>query len=128
MIRRPPRSTLFPYTTLFRSHPVAAFDTKQWATENFARVAEVLDEKGFSIIAIATRKEREVLENLVKLSRVPVLTFDDLTLPEITALASRAKIFVVNDSGIAHIAAAVNTPVVVVFGSSNINNWRPWTN
>jgi predicted lipopolysaccharide heptosyltransferase III len=108
-------------------HPVAAFDTKQWATENFARVAEFLYEKGFSIIAIATRKEREVLENLKETSRVSVVTFDDLTLPEITALASKAQIFVGNDSGIAHIAAAVNTPSVVVFGSSNINNWRPWT-
>jgi lipopolysaccharide heptosyltransferase II len=109
-------------------HPVAAFDTKQWATENFARTAEFLSEKGLQIVAVATKKEREVLENLKKLSRVPILSFDDLTLPEITALASRAAIFVGNDSGIAHIAAAVNTPSVVVFGSSNINHWRPWTN
>ncbi|MET0754211.1 MAG: glycosyltransferase family 9 protein [Pyrinomonadaceae bacterium] len=109
-------------------HPVAAFDTKQWATENFARVAEFLHEKGFSVIAIATQKEREVLENLKQISRVPVVTFDDLTLPEITALASKAKLFVGNDSGIAHIAAAVETPSVVIFGSSNIVHWRPWTN
>ncbi|HEY0428277.1 MAG TPA: glycosyltransferase family 9 protein [Pyrinomonadaceae bacterium] len=109
-------------------HPTAAFDTKQWATENFARVAEFLHEKGLSIIAIATEKERAVLENLKQSARVPVITFNDLTLPEITALASRAKLFVGNDSGIAHIAAAVETPLVVVFGSSNINHWRPWTN
>lgn len=109
-------------------HPTAAFDTKQWATENFARVAELLHEKGFSIIAIATRKEREVLENLKRNSLAPILTFDDLTLPEITALASKAKLFVGNDSGIAHIAAAVETPSVVIFGSSNIVHWRPWTN
>ena len=32
-----------------------------------------------------------------------------------------------NDSGIAHMAAAVGTPSVVVFGSSNRNHWRPWT-
>jgi ADP-heptose:LPS heptosyltransferase len=108
-------------------HPVAAFDTKQWATENFARVAEHLSEKGLQVVAVATKNEREVLENLKKLSKVPILSFDDLTLPEITALVSRAAIFVGNDSGIAHIAAAVNTPSVVVFGSSNINHWRPWT-
>ena len=56
------------------------------------------------------------------------MIFDDLTLPEITALAARAKLFVGNDSGIAHIAAAVNAPSVVIFGSSNITHWRPWTN
>lgn len=108
-------------------HPVAAFDTKQWATENFARVAEYLHEKGLQIVAVATKKEREVLDKLKKLSNVPITTFDDLTLPEITALAVRAKIFVGNDSGIAHIAAAVQTPSVVIFGSSNRNHWRPWT-
>lgn len=108
-------------------HPVAAFDTKQWATENFARVAEYLHEKGLQIVAVATQKEREVLDKLKKLSNVPITTFDDLTLPEITALAMRAKIFVGNDSGIAHIAAAVQTPSVVIFGSSNRNHWRPWT-
>jgi predicted lipopolysaccharide heptosyltransferase III len=108
-------------------HPVAAFDTKQWATENFARVAEFLSEKGLQIVAVATRKEREILEKLKKLSKVPIQVFDDLTLPEITALAAKARIFVGNDSGIAHIAAAMNTPTVVIFGSSNRTHWRPWT-
>jgi ADP-heptose:LPS heptosyltransferase len=110
-------------------HPVAAFDTKQWATENFARIAEFLDKRNFSVVAVATPKERYVLENLKKLSpQVSILTFDDLSLPEIAALAAKAKIFVGNDSGIAHIAAAVQTPSVVIFGSSNVHHWRPWTN
>ncbi len=109
-------------------HPTAAFDTKQWATENFARVAEFLAEKDLIVVAVGTKNEREVLENLHQLSSVPIEIFDDLTLPEITALASNAKIFVGNDSGIAHIAAAVGTPSVVIFGPSNINHWRPWTN
>ena len=109
-------------------HPVAAFDTKQWATENFARIAEYLNAKDLQIVAVATEKEREVLENLKNLSQVPITTFDNLTLPEITLLAACAKIFVGNDSGIAHIAAAVQTPSVVIFGSSNTNHWRPWTN
>ena len=108
-------------------HPVAAFETKQWATENFARVAEFLYERNYQIVAIATKNERDVLEKLQAISNVPITIFDDLTLPEITALASRAELFVGNDSGIAHIAAAVQTPSVVIFGSSNRDHWRPWT-
>jgi lipopolysaccharide heptosyltransferase II len=108
-------------------HPVAAFETKQWATENFAQAADFLYEKGFRMVAVATKKESEVLEKLKQLSRSPILAFDDLTLPEITALASKAALFVGNDSGIAHIAAAVQTPSVVIFGSSNIHHWRPWS-
>jgi ADP-heptose:LPS heptosyltransferase len=116
------------YSAFAMIHPTAAFDTKQWATENFARIAEFLRVKNLATVAVATKSERGVLEKLRAAARVPVLIFDDLTLPEITALASRAKIFVGNDSGIAHIAAAVNTPTVVIFGASNPNHWRPWTN
>ena len=108
-------------------HPVAAFDTKQWATENFARVAEFLDHEGFRVVAVATPKEREILQKLEGSSQVPIQTFDNLSLPEIMALADRAEIFVGNDSGIAHIAAAMQTPLVVIFGSSNRAHWRPWT-
>lgn len=108
-------------------HPTAAFATKQWATENFARVAEYLYDRGLKTVAVGAGDETAVLEMLAEESRAPVTTFNDLSLPEITALASRARLFVGNDSGIAHIAAAVNTPSVVIFGSSNIHHWRPWT-
>ena len=108
-------------------HPLAAFDTKQWATQNFARVAEFLFDKGFQIVAVATKKEREVLENLERISKVSIKTFDNLSLPEIASLASKADVFIGNDSGIAHIASAVKTPTVVIFGSSNREHWRPWT-
>lgn len=108
-------------------HPAAAFATKQWAPENFARVSEYLAARGIKRVAVATKNERSVLDQLAAASRVPVITIDDLTLPEITALASKARLFIGNDSGIAHMAAAVNTPSVVIFGSSNRNHWRPWT-
>lgn len=108
-------------------HPAAAFDTKRWATENFARTAEYLYEKGFGAVAVSDKNDRGILERLRSEAKVPLTVFDDLSLGEIVALASRAKLFVGNDSGIAHIAAAVKTPSVVIFGSSNINHWRPWT-
>ncbi len=108
-------------------HPAAAFETKQWSTENFASVADFLSEKELNVIAIATRKERGLLEHLQQSVSNPILTLDYLTLPEITALASKSRIFIGNDSGIAHIAAAVGTPSVVIFGSSDRVQWHPWT-
>jgi lipopolysaccharide heptosyltransferase II len=108
-------------------HPAAAFATKQWPVENFARVAEYLSENGIASVAVASKGESAVLNELKRESNTPITTFDDLTLPEVTALAARARVFVGNDSGIAHIAAAVNTPCVVIFGSSNRDHWRPWT-
>ena len=106
-------------------HPAAAFATKQWAAENFARIVEYVAERGFAPVAIAAPHEQAVLENLVAESSVHIETFD-LSLPEVTALAARSQLFVGNDSGIAHIASAVGTRCVVVFGSSNIAHWRPW--
>jgi heptosyltransferase III len=106
-------------------HPAAAFATKQWAVENFARVAEFLSERGFAAVAIAAPNEKELLEKLRSETGVKIVTLD-LSLPEVTVLAAHSQLFVGNDSGIAHIAAAVGTPAVVVFGSSNIAHWRPW--
>jgi predicted lipopolysaccharide heptosyltransferase III len=106
-------------------HPAAAFATKQWATENFARIVDYVAERGFAPVAVAAPHEQAVLENLVAESSVHIETFD-LSLPEVTALAAKAQLFVGNDSGIAHIASAVGTPCVVIFGSSNIAHWRPW--
>ena len=106
-------------------HPAAAFATKQWAVEHFARVAEFVSERGFAPVAIAAPNEKALLEKLCATANVKIATFD-LSLPEVTALAARSDLFVGNDSGIAHIAAAVGTPAVVIFGSSNIAHWRPW--
>lgn len=108
-------------------HPAASLATKQWATENFARVADSLGARGLTPVVIVQSSERSMLDLLRKESTVPVAGLDGLSLPEVTALSARARLFVGNDSGMAHIAAAVGTPCVVVFGSSNVAHWRPWT-
>ncbi len=108
-------------------HPAAAFESKQWSARNFAQIADVFMQKGLQVVAVGTKKERETFDELKKYAQVPIQCYDNLSLPQITSLASRAKVFVGNDSGIAHIAAAVNTPSVVIFGSSNMNHWSPWT-
>ena len=107
-------------------HPATAFTTKQWATEKFARVVEDLAARGLVTVALAAPNEAPVVEKLAANASVPVISLTDLSLPEVTALATRARLFVGNDSGIAHIAAAVKTPVVVIFGSSNVVHWKPW--
>jgi ADP-heptose:LPS heptosyltransferase len=108
-------------------HPSATFETKRWPTENFARVSEALAARGLTTVALASPQEKTILDSLVAGSSTRVIAFDALSLPEVIALAARARLFVGNDSGIAHIAAAVNTVCVVIFGSSNVAHWRPWT-
>ncbi len=50
---------------------------------------------------------------------------EGLRLPELAALLSLAKVFVGSDSGVSHLAAAVGTPTVVVFGNSDHRVWSP---
>lgn len=113
-------------------HPAAAFETKRWAAENFAHVAEHLNKTyKLAVVAVVAPTEAEVVaavRNAVSVeSRARFFSLLDLSLPEVVALAARARVFVGNDSGIAHIAAAMRTPSIVVFGSSNIAHWQPWT-
>lgn len=114
-------------TSFAMVHPSAAFETKRWATEKFARVVEALAAYNMTTVAVGAPNEVEVVNSLKNNASTPVVGLTDLSLPEVTALASRARLFVGNDSGIAHIAAAVGTPAVVIFGSSNVAHWRPWT-
>ena len=108
-------------------HPAAAFETKQWATDKFARVVEELAGRGLPSVAIVAPSQKRMIETLRRRSSSRLTSLTDLSLPEVTALNSRARLFVGNDSGIAHIAAAAGAPCVVIFGSSNRAHWRPWT-
>lgn len=107
-------------------HPAAAFATKQWSAEKFGEVARELSAQGFAVVVITTPEQFETVMELRRHASTPVVSFDGFSLPEITALLGRARLFVGNDSGIAHMAAAVETPAVVIFGSSNTAHWRPW--
>ena len=108
-------------------HPSAALETKRWAVENFARVAEELSARGLTPVALAGPNDAELLRLLVRESSAQIVLLNNLSLPEVTALSSRARLFVGNDNGIAHIAAAAGTRCVIIFGSSNIMHWRPWS-
>jgi predicted lipopolysaccharide heptosyltransferase III len=108
-------------------HPAASYATKQWAVEKFARIAEELLARNITPVAIAAAHEAQIVSALVQEARSPLAGLNNLSLPEVTALTSRARVFVGNDSGIAHIAAAAGAPTVVIFGSSNVTHWRPWS-
>lgn len=108
-------------------HPAAAFETKRWAVEKFARVVEEVAARGLTPVVIVAPEEKQISEAVTQASSARIISLRDLSLPEVTALSSRARLFIGNDSGIAHIAAAAGAPCVVIFGSSNTVHWRPWT-
>ena len=113
----PARSRRAPYAVI---HPVAATPEKTWPAAKFLRVAEHLrDQRNLDSIFIAARPQ-----DLAPFAGWP--TVAGAPLAEIKTLIAGAALFVGNDSGPAHIAAAFGVPPVVIFGPSDPIIWEPW--
>jgi heptosyltransferase-3 len=121
-----PRARLFaapasrrphPYAVL---HPFASEAGKTWPRENFLAVAKYLDDDlGMEPLFVGgASDDLSAFGAYTCLPGAPV--------EELKSLLAGAALFIGNDSGPAHMAAAFGRPVVVLFGSSDIDNWRPW--
>jgi lipopolysaccharide heptosyltransferase I len=108
--------------------PGSAHADKCWPVERFAGLADNIHSQfGLSIVATGTLKEKPVVDKLKMLAAAPVANFAGLTnLPELIALLKGARLVVGNDTGPPHIAAALGTPVVVIFGRSNPARVAPY--
>ncbi len=99
-------------------HPFASSPEKQWAAERFCEVARYLNLWNITPIFLAGPHDDAAA---FKAHRV----FQG-TLSEAKAVFSKATVFIGNDSGPAHMAAAFGVPSVVFFSSSNPAIWSPW--
>ena len=111
-------------------HPGAGWRFKCWTPAGYARVIEFFEEQwGLPVVLTGTRAahEQELLAAVLKECRAaPVDLTGRLSLKELGALISKAHLFFGMDSAPMHLAAAVNTPAVALFGPSGVFNWGPW--
>jgi heptosyltransferase III len=91
-------------------HPFASSPSKRWPLENFRAVAEELN-----IPVQWTAGPEERLDEAVR--------FEDLY--ELGCWIAKSRVYIGNDSGISHLAAAVGTPVVAIFQTSDPAIWAP---
>ena len=99
-------------------HAVAATPEKTWATANFLAIAAHLSQSGLSPVFIGAAGD-----DLAPFRAYPTLQG---SLSDIKRLLGAAALFVGNDSGPAHMAAAFGVPSIVVFGPSDPAIWGPW--
>ena len=101
-------------------HPGGNWEYKLWDAKNYAQVADALAEKlNAAILLFAGPNERELQAQVAKMMEAsPILVKTD-DLRQLTALISVCDFYIGNDTGPMHIAAAVGTPVVALFGSTN---------
>ncbi|MEJ2009718.1 MAG: glycosyltransferase family 9 protein [Acidobacteriota bacterium] len=108
-------------------HPTALYPTKQWAPEHFAKAGSFLErEAGLKVIYSAGPGESSVLDAVERACGQHIRRLGNASLGKFAAAMAEARLFLGNDSGPAHMAAALGRPSVVVFGSSSSSIWGPW--
>ena len=100
-------------------HPAATTTAKTWPAERFLQVARWLEASGTQVVVIGSGAD-----DLSRFRAFRVLSGAPLS--DIQSLMARAVLFVGNDSGPAHMAAAFGVPAVVLFGASDPGVWGPW--
>jgi len=110
-------------------HPTSRWMFKTWPAAKVAELIDRLAAKDISVVLTAApdNKELAFVEAILGLSRSPVINLaGQLTLKQLAALIERASVFFGVDSVPMHMAAAVGTPLVALFGPSDERKWSPW--
>ncbi len=107
-----------PIDRLVAIHPSASCVSKRWMPERFAEVADRLaSEQGVRICLVAGEPDAAFAVHVAQAMRSPTLNLAGrLRVAELAALLRRCRLLISNDSGPVHLAAAVGTPVVDIFG------------
>jgi heptosyltransferase-3 len=116
-----------PGAPLVLLHPGASTANKCWPAEGFAAVADELQESGAArILMLGGPREKDRVLAVRGRMRTRVAVFEEpLPIRELAALFREADLFLGNDSGPMHLAAAVGTRVVACFGGASPVQWGP---
>lgn len=100
--------------------PGTRWNTKRWLKERFAELLSKLSHHGFSIALIGGTDDVTLCEEIVSLAGTPKVIFSagKLSILQSAELIKRCAVLVTNDSAPMHIAVAVRTPVVAIYGAT----------
>jgi heptosyltransferase-3 len=112
-------------------HPASRWLFKCWPAERVAALCDALSAKGWPVVLTSAPDAREMalIASVRAAAAEPVIDFSgQLSLKQLAAMSARARLFVGVDSAPMHIAAAMDTPTVGIFGPSGDREWGPWDN
>ena len=101
-------------------HPGSGSRTKNWPIDRFRAMADGLAARGHRLTWVRGPAEEELLRDV---SAVDVL--DQPTIGELASTLAAASLFVGNDSGVSHLAAAVGASTLTIFGPTSASVWKP---
>ncbi len=107
-------------------HP-GGMNSRRWPLENFAYVVKAINkETGCKSIISAADHEKYLASRLKELCLDRVISLaDKINVKQLAALIKRSSLFICNDTGPMHIAAALKAPLIAIFGSSDITRFDP---
>jgi ADP-heptose:LPS heptosyltransferase len=112
--------------TLIAIHPGSGGRQKCWPVERYAALVKWFDrEMDAEILVISGPADDHIVKELKVKARGNFIYADQLPLPKLAALIKRCNLFIGNDSGITHIAAALGTRTVAIFGPTDPGVWGP---
>ncbi|HEX7313837.1 MAG TPA: lipopolysaccharide heptosyltransferase II [Pyrinomonadaceae bacterium] len=102
---------------------------KRWPTERFAAVGDLLYERlDANVVLLGAAEELDISKEVARHMRVPPIVLTGKTdLAQTAAVLKASDLLVTNDTGPAHVGAAVGCPVVVIFGPTNPVTTRPFS-
>jgi ADP-heptose:LPS heptosyltransferase len=112
-----------PYVCL---HPGASVIERQWSPAEFVHVGNALAAQGLRVVLTGTAVEAKLTGAIASAMRFPAIDLAGKTsLGAIAALLENAQLLICNDTGVSHLAAALQVPSVVLFCQSDPYRWAP---
>ncbi|QKC91446.1 glycosyltransferase family 9 protein [Mesorhizobium sp. NZP2234] len=108
-------------------HAGASFKGRQWQPERFAEaIDEIATGTGLGFVLVGGPEEQGTAARIIARTATPVVDLvGTLSLNTLLAVLKQARLFLGNESGPMHIAAAAGIPVVGLFGLTNPSRWGP---
>lgn len=98
---------------------------KRWPSAQYAGLARTMMAKGLAVALLGSKNDAEVTAEIAALAPGSIDLAGRTRLEDAIDLIAAAKLAVANDSGLMHVAAAVQTPILAVYGSTSPRNTPP---
>ncbi|MEO5340836.1 MAG: putative lipopolysaccharide heptosyltransferase III [Magnetococcus sp. MYC-9] len=116
---------------LIQVHPPSRWLFKCWTDSGMATVIDHIQQQGYRVVLTSapSLQERQKNSHIVSLCRTtPIEMSGRLDIRQLAALTAHCRLFFGVDTAPTHVAAALDVPVVVLFGPSGARLWGPWPN